>query len=122
MDWVVLLRQLPKSLLMWGGVLACLAFLALVGATLDSNYRTHKPFRVAGFLFGYAGDDPPEAAHLKQAINDQFRKLAQGVVDDLDGKASNSSPKTELATTFPKSAMSTAKERSGRWHIAAGQQ
>jgi hypothetical protein len=93
-DWVEILKALPKWLLTFGGALACLSLVALVAATADSTYRTHKPFRVAGYLFGYAADEPSDVDKLKSAINEQFEKLKSGIVKDEKAIVSNGSTKT----------------------------
>ncbi len=92
-NWIDIVMQIPRALLAWAGVLVCVAFATLVLATLDSTYRTRKPFRVAGFLFGYAADEPTEVEKLKAAVNEQFEKLKSGVVDDPRASISNASSK-----------------------------
>jgi hypothetical protein len=94
-DWTDIVLQLPKALLAWAGILVCIAFTLLIIATIDSTYRTKVPFKVAGFLFGYAADEPTEVEKLKTAVNEQLEKLKSGVVDDHgpQGTITNSSSK-----------------------------
>lgn len=52
MTWAEVVGALPAKLLVWAASLACVAFAALVIATLVSLYLTKEPFSIASLEFG----------------------------------------------------------------------
>jgi hypothetical protein len=99
-SWAAVVGRLPARLLTFAATLACLAFAALIGATLDSTYRTHVPIKVAGYVFGYGADDPSSVDKLRTAINEQLEKLKTGIVKDNTAIVQNTSSKNGAGFQF----------------------